>query len=450
MTRRNKLRLDQWLTLAAVEAALPALRHFDVSKVARGDKQSTVTGDGFLPNYRKAKGDPEEMEEMAATPSESWATRRNNFVKRHMGQALKNKEKLFVDGVPSGRLLGLIAWAYVPPTEKEAVEAWYAAGCPVEAQNRRNGAFLPPTGKIPFPRYDTGYGPWHPGVDLVPEIVLVRLGAGRKSSLDSPVDFDLTVFPEGTWVIDSFSGLYGRGISELVWVNTDDVIPSELDEKGRLFSDRRHYVDPYIQWIQAGHQPPPVHIIEMEDGSLRLTDGHRRYVVAKTLGLPLLALVSYTVPTGELDSRGRPLKTELTLEIARQDADLIGRMDGEMSRKLRAWEDENKPELAQRRRLLSGTARRNTAKPAPPPSAWDAPDREASTVQSIIFDRTVWTAREAKRWLREHDYKAPNVDRQPNVYRFRQHAPFLFHKDSFRTIPFGAGTGIQAIVAIPK
>ena len=83
-------------------------------------------------------------------------------------------------------------------------------------------------------------------------------------------------------------------------------------------------------------------------------------------------------------------------------------------------------------------------------STWDAPSRSGSTVQSILFDRSVWGVREAKRWLREHDFKAPNVDRKPNVFRFRQHNPSLFHKDSFRTIPFGENTGIQAIVAIPR
>jgi len=82
-------------------------------------------------------------------------------------------------------------------------------------------------------------------------------------------------------------------------------------------------------------------------------------------------------------------------------------------------------------------------------SAWAKADRESSIVQSIIFDRNEWSVREAKMWLRDHDFSAPNVDRQTNTYRFRQRNPRRFYKHSFRTIPFGTSSGIQAIVAIP-
>ena len=445
--KARSLKLDQWLSLAEVECALPAMRQANAARVARGDAQSSVTGPGFLPNYRKAKGSRARMKTMQARPGESWAKRRDDFVRRHMAQARKNGERLFDRGIPSKRMLGLIAWAYVPPEWDDAYALWAEAGWPTKAQKRRNGAFSPPSRRLDRPQYDVGYGPWHPDVNLVPMAVIDRLGSERKSNLDAPVDFDLNEYPEGTWFKDRWNSLYGHHLWELVWVDTNDVSPTELVE-GRISAHRAQYIEPYTEWIAQGHQPPPVRLIETEDGALRLTDGHRRYVVSRSLGAPLLALVSYAVPTGSMDTNGRPIKDGLTLEIARQDADLIGRMDPAMGRKIRAWEKQNKPELVARRKALEkGKTRSNGA---PPPSAWDAPDREASTVQSIIFDRTVWTARGAKRWLREHDYKAPNVDRQPNVYRFRQHAPFLFHKDSFRTIPFGAGTGIQATVAIPK
>lgn len=219
---KKPLRLDEWLTLDEVEAALPAMRHFDAARVARGDQRSTQTGDGFLPNYRKAKGSKAKMKQRQARSNETWFDRRNNFVKRHMAQARKNRENLFPNGIPSKRMLGLIAWAYVPPEWDNAYAEWVESGWPVNPKNRRNG------------------------------------------------------------------------------------------------------------------------------------------------------------------------------------------------------------------------------------STWDHPQRPGSTVQSIIFDRDVWGAREAKQWLREHGYSAPKVDRKPNVLRFRQHDPSLFYKDSFRTIPFGDNTGIQAIVAIPR
>ena len=216
------LNLHEWLSLAEVEAALPAMRHFDAARVARGDQQSTQTGDGFLPNYRKARGSKARMKKMQARGSESWFDRRNNFVQRHMAQARKNREKLFQRGVPSKRMLGLIAWAYVPPEWSEAYEEWVEAGWPVRPKSRRNR------------------------------------------------------------------------------------------------------------------------------------------------------------------------------------------------------------------------------------STWDRPDRKGSVIQSVLFDRSVWSVRDAKRWLRDHSFAAPKVDRTPNTYRFRQHTPGLFHRDSFRTIALGKNTSIQAIVAIPR
>ena len=223
--RADPLSLTEWLRLPEVEAAIPAMRHFGVSAVARGDEASAQTGIGFVTAYRKAQGSPDRMDGLAATRGQTWGTRRDNFVKRHMAQARKRGEDLMPGGIPSRRMLGLIAWAYVPP-------AW-----------------------------------------------------GRQ----------------------------------------------------------------YDAWVRAGR--------------------------------PLTA-------------RGNP--------------------------------------------------RRNRG------TAWDDPNRAGSTVTSIMFDRSRWTALEAKRWLREHDFKAPAVDRQANTLRFRQHPPTEFHKDSFRTIPFGRDTGIQAIVAVPK
>ena len=137
---KKPLRLNEWLTLAEVESALPAMRHFDAARVARGDQQSTQTGDGFLPNYRKARGSKARMKKRQARTNETWFERRNNFVKRHMAQARKNREKLFRNSIPSKRMLGLIAWAYVPPEWDDAYTEWVEAGWPVTTQSRRNTA----------------------------------------------------------------------------------------------------------------------------------------------------------------------------------------------------------------------------------------------------------------------------------------------------------------------
>jgi hypothetical protein len=73
------------------------------------------------------------------------------------------------------------------------------------------------------------------------------------------------------------------------------------------------------------------------------------------------------------------------------------------------------------------------------PSAWDDPKRKGSQVQSVIFD--------ASRW---HAYDGLSPDRTANTIRFRQRPPNRYRAGSFRTIPMGSDTGIQAVVGIPR
>lgn len=105
----------RWMTLKAVEKAVPAMEAEDVSEVARGDTPSTVTKEGFVEAYRATKGSPAKMKKRPATTGTSWAKRRQEFIGRHMGQIRENGEPLFRDGgIPTRRHLGLIAWAYTP------------------------------------------------------------------------------------------------------------------------------------------------------------------------------------------------------------------------------------------------------------------------------------------------------------------------------------------------
>jgi hypothetical protein len=117
-----------WLTLAAVEAALPAIRAADVSAVATGDRRSTATGTGFLPNYRRTGGDPARMAARPATRNTTWSERRDGFVARHVAQARSHGEPWWIDGRPTRRHLGLIAWAYTPTPRRFA--RWLRAGAP--------------------------------------------------------------------------------------------------------------------------------------------------------------------------------------------------------------------------------------------------------------------------------------------------------------------------------
>jgi hypothetical protein len=85
-----------------------------------------------------------------------------------------------------------------------------------------------------------------------------------------------------------------------------------------------------------------------------------------------------------------------------------------------------------------------------PRSAWDARNRPGSEVQSVVFDAHKWTLGEAKAWLRRNRFTGLVADRKTNTIRFRQLDPGAFRRGSFRTIPFDAPGGVQAVVGIPR
>jgi hypothetical protein len=218
-----------WLALADVEAAIPAMKAKGVSAVARGEQRSKVTGGGFIGAYRLAEGDPEVMGELLATPNQSWAKRRMDFVSRHMAQLINRGEALYDSkGNPKGRHLALIAWAYTP--DPEGFAAWLR-------RTRKNGAL------------------------------------GRKRAL--------------------------------------------------------------------------------------------------------------------------------------------GRRNGS------------------------------------PWNPWKKVNRPGSEVQTLLFDRSKWKLTEARDWLKKHGFTGLGVDAKPHNLRFRQREPSEFHPNTFRTIPFGSDSGIQAVVGIP-
>ena len=121
MARRIKpeKRHHPYMNLAAANFFLPYAKERGVSKVARGESKSTVTKEGFMQAYARVKGDPKKLVTRMATPNQSWAVRRDNFVARHMAQMTLHGEKLWETsgkhkGWPTRRHLGLIMWAMTP------------------------------------------------------------------------------------------------------------------------------------------------------------------------------------------------------------------------------------------------------------------------------------------------------------------------------------------------
>lgn len=85
---------------------LPMMDRLKVSTTARGRRVSTVTNEGFLEVYLSGRS-----LNTAATRRQSWAERREDFLKRHIRQG----HPLFdEDGHPTRYHLALVAWSYSP------------------------------------------------------------------------------------------------------------------------------------------------------------------------------------------------------------------------------------------------------------------------------------------------------------------------------------------------
>lgn len=76
--------------------------------------------------------------------------------------------------------------------------------------------------------------------------------------------------------------------------------------------------------------------------------------------------------------------------------------------------------------------------------------QDASTqIQSLQFDKDVFTVKEAKAWAKAHGFRYGKVDLgQGNWLRLRQADPEHFRPSTFRVIPLREG--VQAVIAVPK
>lgn len=74
--------------------------------------------------------------------------------------------------------------------------------------------------------------------------------------------------------------------------------------------------------------------------------------------------------------------------------------------------------------------------------------RRSTQVQSLIFDRDLFTAREARSWASAHEFKAPATDRTAHTLRLRQRNPGRFQRGTFRTITLRKG--VKAVIGVPK
>lgn len=141
------------------------------------------------------------------------------------------------------------------------------------------------------------------------------LGNQIASSRETPSTF--TMPPIGSWRIDPMKLSHGRMIDQLVVLNphsleaTEDLVPTNAEGRG-WDSDR------YREWLRQGKESPPITVVQTDEGTLRVVDGHRRLHAHRRLNKPIKAWVSWAAHIGQNDSQGKPMGTNLTYELAQQ------------------------------------------------------------------------------------------------------------------------------------
>ena len=150
-------------------------------------------------------------------------------------------------------------------------------------------------------------------------------------------------YPVGTWKVDdTYRGMYGSDVEHLQEFDPSALVPTE-DNVETNAEGRGADADRYAEWARSGEhgEPPPIRVVQAEDGSMRVTDGHRRLAAAKKNGQKVKAWVSYAAHTGRTDSNGNPMVTGLTHEMAIHRAQEAGDAP-------QAWHAQTFPDLAER------------------------------------------------------------------------------------------------------
>jgi len=134
-----------------------------------------------------------------------------------------------------------------------------------------------------------------------------RYRRGEISTKDLPMPEDH--LPLGMWMIDDqWDGPYGRLMSQLREVPIEKLIPSEETDPTKY-----EHLRQYKLWAEENKIPPPITVLELEDGSLKISDGHRRWLAAKETGKDTIrAWVNPPMATGKLTPEGKPIYVGLT------------------------------------------------------------------------------------------------------------------------------------------
>lgn len=74
-----------------------------------------------------------------------------------------------------------------------------------------------------------------------------------------------------------------------------------------------------------------------------------------------------------------------------------------------------------------------------PPSTNETKAEDSMILQSLIFDKSKFTAKGAQKWAKDHNFSESNVDETGDSIRLRQKDPSEFDDSTFRTVPITEG-----------
>lgn len=146
-------------------------------------------------------------------------------------------------------------------------------------------------------------------------------GIYSRSSRTHPLAYP--VLPIGIWRVDRLWLSPGRMADQLREIEVDSLKLSESSDDCGKPAD----IERYAQWLGESLIPPPICVLERDNGDLAISDGHRRWHAARRADIQSLrAWVSPKGLRGYHPETNQPMYVALTYEIAVLEAIAQGQL----------------------------------------------------------------------------------------------------------------------------
>lgn len=124
--------------------------------------------------------------------------------------------------------------------------------------------------------------------------------------------------PVGAWVFLPYPDMRGQPLAKVMEVSPKSLYMPELTADGQLQPEKRAYLQKYVAMAKAGMIPPLVDTLEMEDGRIRVVDGHRRTLASIAAGIDSIRILMSPLIT--MGNKKYPLTLQLLQAKARDEA----------------------------------------------------------------------------------------------------------------------------------